>query len=328
MMTKRIQLLLLLACLFPLHLLADDNRLSYIEFWIDNDRTFKGTVDATQFIIDGSSLSEGLHTLNYRAIDSRGNSSALHTWMFCRIKKQTVGSAKLEYWTDEDAHKTREVKDSTVSFAIDASALSEGLHTLYYRLTAEGSTSSAVHSWMFYRTSLKPRATKIKSYRIWWNDHQDKAVEVALADVSTEVFYEETLAVPEYARNDGYSQDYTARFHIMFIDDQGGHSSVETGVVSYPDVYPPSTTLTAERTAGTDKVVLRWTSNKQNVQSYNVYYSENGEPYLLWQSGITNREATFTGQHGTNYRFVVTACDDKGNYEAIEERKAAKVELR
>ena len=127
MMTKRIQLLLLLACLFPLHLLADDNKLSYIEYWFDNDRATKGMVEATQFIIDGSRLSEGLHTLNYRAIDSRGNSSAVHAWMFCRIKKQAVGSVRLEYWTDEGTHQTREVKDSTVSFAIDASALSEGL---------------------------------------------------------------------------------------------------------------------------------------------------------------------------------------------------------
>ena len=54
-------------------------------------------------------------------------------------------------------------------------------------------------------------------------------------------------------------------------------------------------------------------------------YSENGEPYLLWKANTTEQSATFRGQQGVSYKFIVTARDKDGNYEAVEESKAVKV---
>ena len=94
----------------------------------------------------------------------------------------------------------------------------------------------------------------------------------------------------------------------------------------YPDIYPPRTKLTA--TLQADSVNLQWTANKDNVRDFNVYYSENGQPYVLWLPNVMQQHAVFRGQKGTTYRFLVTAREDKGHYEALEESKTVKVEFK
>jgi hypothetical protein len=302
-----------------------------LEYWIDNRSHSSINVNDTtvNFMLNAASEAEGLHTLHYRLTSTNGTASPVQSWMFYRTGKSSVGDLKLEYWIDNGSHRSLSANDSTVVFMLNAASESEGLHTLHYRLTSTNGTASPVQSWMFYRMSAKPKATRLKSYRIWWNNHQDKAVEVAVPDSSaTQLLYDEVLAVPSYARNDGYSSGYEARFHIVFIDDQGNRSAVETATVSYPDVFPPQPTLTATQKAGTNMVELTWKADKKNIKDYNVYYSENGEPFILWLPNTTRQQATFSGQQGTTYRFVVTARDDKGNYEAIEEPKAQTVEIR
>lgn len=385
-----------LACLLALTAAADDRTLTAGEYWIDNNHNQRTTVDIgsdglMQFVLDASTLSEGLHTLHYRAQDSEGSYSPAQAWLFYRIKATETGTLTLdywvdegdhetcaladgqtafvldasnlseglhtlhyrlntlsgqtgaertwlfyrvapayesgirtlEYWVDEGQHETRTLTENDVAFTLDASALGEGLHTLNYQLREEGGRVSPQQQWLFYRITSKPRTSSLKWYRVWWNDHQDKAVDIQLADGTVEYLYEETLAVPDYARNDGFSRNNTATFHIVFCDDQGNFSPIESAVVGYPDIYPPVTTLTASKSA--DGIALSWKSSENTVRDWNVYYSENGEPYLLWKANTTEQSATFRGQQGVSYKFIVTARDKDGNYEAVEESKAVKV---
>ena len=387
-----------LACLLALTAAADDRTLTAGEYWIDNNHNQRTTVDIgsdglMQFVLDASTLSEGLHTLHYRAQDSEGSYSPAQAWLFYRIKATETGTLTLDYWVDEGDHETRALADgqtafvldasnlseglptlhyrlntlsgqtgaertwlfyrvapayesgirtleywvdegqhetrtlteNDVAFTLDASALGEGLHTLNYQLREEGGRVSPQQQWLFYRTSPKPAGISLSYYRIWWNDHQDKAVDIQLADGTVEYLYEETLAVPDYARNDGFSRNNTATFHIVFCDDQGNFSPIESAVVGYPDIYPPVTTLSASKNA--DGIALSWKSSENTVRDWNVYYSENGEPYLLWKANTTEQSATFRGQQGVSYKFIVTARDKDGNYEAVEESKAVKVTL-
>ena len=300
-------------------------------YWIDDrtDKIVTGSVDGTevQFVLDASAQPEGLHALHYRLTDDQGRHSPAHTWLFYRYVNEAVGASTLEYWIDETGgHSTLTITDAETAFVVDASALAEGLHTLYYRVTEEGGRTSPQQSWRFYRVSPRPVGTHISWYRIWWNDHEDQAVTLQVANESPELLYEETLAVPEYARNDGYSRNNTARFHIVFADDQGNLSPMETAVVGYPDIYPPVTTLSASTQA--DSITLSWTSNEDMVRGWNVYYSENGEPYVLWKSNITEQMAIFRGRQGAAYKFIVTARDAHNNVEAIEEGKAVSVVIR
>lgn len=300
-----------------------------IEYWIDEGTHNTHTIaegEMTAFIVDASAASEGLHRLSYRVKNSELHHSAVQTWLFYRaMPKNTVENATLVYWFDDGQQQTAAIDGQEVSFLADASALAEGLHRFSYNISYNDNQLSDTHTWTFYKVSNAPRATALKWYRVWWNNHEDKAIEVQLPDGTSEYLYEETLAVPEYARGDAYSHNSKARFHLVFCDNQGQLSPVESAEVPYPDIYPPHTTLTANLQA--DSVSLSWLANKDNVRDYNVYYSENDQPYILWLPNTTRTEAVFRGQRGTAYRFLVIARDDKGNYEAMEESKAVRVEF-
>ena len=305
-------------------------RVSSYEYWIDDrtDQMATGTVEGqeVQFVLDASELPEGLHALHYRLTDNQGQHSPAQAWLFYRCVAEQAGACTLEYWIDDDeTHEQRSINSSETSFILDAANTEEGLHTLHYRLNSLTGIDGAERTWQFYRVSPKPAGSRISWYRIWWNDHEEQAVTMQVENGGRELLYEEVLTVPEYARNDGYSRDYTARFHIVFGDDQGNLSPVESATVAYPDVYAPNTTLTATQSG--NGITLTWTPDEDYVKDYNVYYSENGEPYVLWKPNTTQQAATFRGQPGYSYRFIVTARDVNGNYEAIEESKAVSVTL-
>ena len=320
----------LFACLFALQAYADDRSVVAAEYWMDSQQDNRTTVsiegESAQFEVDASGLAEGLHTLHYRVRDDAGNYSPALAWLFFRYVSPTSGTYLLEYWIDEGTHQTTTVNGADAALIVDAATVAEGLHTLHYRLNTTSGQTGSEQAWQFYRIPSKPAGSRIAWYRIWWNDHPDRAVTVQIQDGGGEYLYEEVVAVPEYARNDGYTRNYTARFHIVFGDDQGNISPMQTAVVGYPDVYPPVTTLTASATS--TSVKLEWSADMDDVRDYNVYYSENDEPYVLWLSHITQTSATFRAQPNTSYRFMVTGRDQKNNYEAMDEARAVKVTIK
>ena len=52
------------------------------------------------------------------------------------------------------------------------------------------------------------------------------------------------------------------------------------------------------------------------IAFYNVYVSDNGGPFTLWQSDTTATSATFTGVAGHTYGFYSVATDNVGNVQA------------
>ncbi len=56
-------------------------------------------------------------------------------------------------------------------------------------------------------------------------------------------------------------------------------------------------------------------ANGTGIAAYNVYVSDNGGAYTLFQSQTTNTSATFTGQDGHKYSFYSVATDHAGNVE-------------
>ncbi|MBR1447881.1 MAG: fibronectin type III domain-containing protein [Prevotella sp.] len=299
-----------------------------IEYWADNlpHQSASANTGDVNFMFDASELAEGLHAFHYLLKDANGVISAERLWLFYRVKPQSEAEdCVMVYWID-DAQPQQATDFSTdAPFAIDANTLDEGIHTLHYYMKNGGGATSALHSWMFYKTSTAPKGTRIDHYRVWWNDYTDKAVEVKVPDGGSTFVYQDVLAMPDYAKNDGSSRRNTAIIHIQFFDELGNVSPIESAEVGYPDVYPPVTTLQVSTTHATGSVVLKWESNEDGVRDWNVYYAEGEQPYLLWKANTTEQKATFRGQHGSTYRFIVTARDVSGNYEAMEESKAVKV---
>lgn len=235
-----------------------------------------------------------------------------------------------EYWIDSDYDSRMAINLSNEEFLldIDAGTFPEGLHTLNYRIQDGQGNFSSLNVHKFYRVVPSKHGSKITKYRFWWNDYLDKAIDVQLSEESAEFLYEETLVVPDYARYDGFSDDYSARFSIVFTDDNGNHSAIQPAVVFYKDVIPPVTTVTVDNAVATDSVTILWTANEKSANIFNVYYSENDSPYILWKANTTDKEAIFCGRNGGSYKFIVTSHDASGNYEAMEESKAVKVEFK
>lgn len=301
------------------------------EYWIDNSE--KQDIDVSNdqiaLTLDVSKFSESMHTLSYRVKDNEGKYSPLQTWIFFKnplhdtsVKNKT---ASIEYWFDDKSNVLQSyiASNDTINFSVDATPLKSGLHTLNYRVKDILGNYSRIHTWAFFKTESKP--TKISWYKYWWNNNEDKAVKVNVENDDAEFMFNKELTIPTYAMTDGYSDNSIARFHIVFGDDMGNTSNIEWADVSYPDVIPPVSVIEADKEQVNESVTLKWHVTNDQVEDYNIYYSENDQPFVLWLPNTTKETANFKGHAGATYRFTVTARDKAGNRERFEESKNVKV---
>lgn len=301
------------------------------EYWIDNNEKQEIAIDNDQiaFVLDASKVNEGMHTLNYRVKDNEGKYSPLQTWIFFKDVHHDTSvvnkTASVEYWFDDKFNVLQShiaFKD-TIEFSVDATPLKTGLHTLNYRVKDVLGNYSQIHTWAFFKTGNKP--TKISWYKYWWNNNEDKAVKENIENDDVEFIFNKELTIPVYAMTDGYSNKSIARFHIVFGDDMGNVSNTEWADVSYPDVIPPVSAIEVDKEQATESVTLKWYVSNDQVEDYNIYYSENDQPFVLWLPNTNKETATFKGNAGTTYRFTVTARDKAGNRETFDDNKNVEV---
>ncbi|MBI1741617.1 hypothetical protein HYR54_00940 [Candidatus Acetothermia bacterium] len=72
-------------------------------------------------------------------------------------------------------------------------------------------------------------------------------------------------------------------------------------------------------TEASTNFIVEWSGSDDTsgIKGYNVFVSENGSPYALWQLNTEVTSATFLGQRGKTYSFYSTATDQAGNQEDI-----------
>ena len=87
-------------------------------------------------------------------------------------------------------------------------------------------------------------------------------------------------------------------------------------IVNTIDAGPPSSTVAAlPATTTTPGFTVSWSGSDgagPGIAGYNVYVSDNGGPFTLWQSATTATSATYTGQVGHTYGFYSVATDNLG----------------
>ena len=239
----------------------------------------------------------------------------------------------LTYWMDyvSDYGTTIPVDDGkNFSFTLDTSGLEYGIHTFNYIVTDDQGMNSLLYTLGF----LKGRPTdgekplKVTWCEYWWNDHTDMAVHEAIDCDSATFIFERQLVVPEYAKEDGFSNNNMARFNIIFGDDEGGCSAVFSADVDCTDIFPPETVIEADKQEADGSVTLTWHVENDQLQYYNVYYSENGKPFVLWLPNTTATNAVFDGRKGRSYRFAATATDKAGNRGVIKEENTVTVRFK
>lgn len=322
----------ILACLLSIQMgFAQEKNVVNCQYWIDSGDRQEIAVDGEQveFQVDASMISEGLHTLNFHVMDSKGFYSPLQTWLFFRnalnVNNVENKTASMEYWFDDKANVIQVYMslNDTIDISIDVTPLKYGLHTLNYRVKDLLGNYSSTHTWIFYKS--EPKATKICWYKYWWNNNEDKAVTENVEYDGEEYIFDMELTVPEYAMTDGFTANSIARFHIVFGDDLGNVSNVEWADVAYPDITPPISSIIADKEQVNESVIVKWQANEDYIEDYNIYYSENDQPFVLWLSNTITETATFKGRAGSSYRFTVTARDKSGNREHLDENKFVKV---
>ena len=113
-----------------------------------------------------------------------------------------------------------------------------------------------------------------------------------------------------------------------------GHATITATSVSNSTIKQscvinvhPITTSFSVKSTDDNNVLLEWKAiyNKYDISDYNVYVSENDKPFILWLPNTTKNSASFKGEIGKTYRFIVTTRDKNGNVEKYDENKCVVV---
>jgi RHS repeat-associated protein len=95
------------------------------------------------------------------------------------------------------------------------------------------------------------------------------------------------------------------------------------------DASAPTSSVTAPANSPPNFTVS-WTGQDDGgsgIASYDVYVSDNGGPFTLWQSDTSATSATYTGQVGHTYGFYSVATDNVGNVQPTPAAAQATVQI-
>ncbi|MBP5628946.1 MAG: InlB B-repeat-containing protein [Bacteroidaceae bacterium] len=170
-----------------------ENALTTYDYWFDgyydSRHTASVPTDGTVALdLDVSALTPGLHTLSIRVNDSQGLTSQLVTRSFLVVNTDEVADntvATFRYWIDNnyDEQTIVSAATGTVAVDVDASALTPGLHRLYYQLQDAQGLYGPVTVTSFTVPDIKdtPAQTKepkIAAYEYWFDDQPRHRVDV------------------------------------------------------------------------------------------------------------------------------------------------------
>ena len=215
---------------------AESSVAKSLRYWFDDAQTVTTTEITTgSTMLDASALIEGLHTIHYQVVDSKGSLSTPVSSVFMKMDA-TAGTVanRLRYWFDDDASSVREANVSQGVQMLDVSGLLTGLHTVCYQLIDDNGKVGTPYTGIFMKAFDKVIATgenRINQYQYWLNNRCEAMQTVTLDDatnpytligllpmqnepIRSQLFhFEITDGEPTvYARNE---------FHIRFHDAAG-----------------------------------------------------------------------------------------------------------
>ena len=196
-----------------------------IEYWVDTDYDDRSTMtvsdDSVAFTLDASNLREGMHTLYYRFRDNEGEHSYLHAWDFFvarYVNNDSINVTEVEYWVDtiRSNTQTKSVTDGAVAFTIDASAMRQGLHTLFYRFRDNENGYSYLHTWQFFVVRLRQYETpSVIQCEYWFDDNVANRQTVDVTEPNA------VLSISAVGMKSG-----THTFYYRFRDNEGEYGQL------------------------------------------------------------------------------------------------------
>lgn len=252
-----------------------ENALTTYDYWFDgyydSRHTASVPTDGTVALdLDVSALAPGVHTMSIRVNDKQGLTSQLVTRSFLVVNTNAVDDntlATFRYWIDNDydSQVTVSAASGTVAVDVDASALSPGIHRLYYQLQdAQGLYGPVtVTSFSVPDTKDTPAQTKepkIAAYEYWFDDLPRHRVEVeptaslvlSSQDITVEGVVAKTVT-PDYTFRADTKQVWVRQdiaFGLQVFNDAGAPTPAQIDSVKSCGIKvdPTWTTLTNEQT--------------------------------------------------------------------------------
>ena len=149
-----------------------------LRYWFDDEVAPSGAINTLsgQYMLDVSSLMDGLHTLHLQIIDNKGVAGYIGSNIFLKMgSSDALAAMKLLYWFDDD-NNLKQINISGGVQLIDASALTEGLHTLHYQVMDSQGQMTPSASTMFLRVSTSDETLTAKKLRYWFDEDATTAV--------------------------------------------------------------------------------------------------------------------------------------------------------
>ncbi len=117
--------------------------------------------------------------------------------------------------------------------------------------------------------------------------------------------------------NDPTGTVITAQASIVFDTNAAIATNPASNTI---DAGPPTSSVAPLPTASLPQFTVSWSGQDDpggsGIASYDIYVSDDGGPFTLWQSGTTQTSAVYTGAVGHTYTFYSVATDNVGNVEA------------
>lgn len=156
-----------------------------VEYWIDTtDGRNSAAMSANMFSseIDMNKISDGIHLLSYRVQDDAGHWSAPRTSIFFKNSAPApTAVTTIEYWVDTPEKKTSAPMESGVFNAeLDMATLSEGIHTISYRVQDDAGHWSAPRTSVFFKNTSAFVPSLISGYEYWVNDDTENRINITL----------------------------------------------------------------------------------------------------------------------------------------------------
>lgn len=147
-----------------------------VNYWFDGDvegMKSTSTLSGKQ-TLDASILTEGLHTLHFQVIDTKG-AAAVGSTLFYKTNANTVATAKfVNYWFNGNPTTGKTVDATSGLSAIDASALKEGIHTLHCQIIAADNVAYSVGSAIFMKLDDHSASIKAGKLTYWFDSETTK----------------------------------------------------------------------------------------------------------------------------------------------------------
>ncbi len=148
---------------------------SGLQYWFDDDEKSvkKTNLQNGVSTIDVSAINEGLHTLHYQILDNHNKPSYIASAFFMKTGKslgdETLRAERLMYWFDDEEKIVQADLDAGMNL-LDASHLTEGLHTLHYQVLCNNGALTEARSAFFFRVNYDANSAKAKEMRYWYDD--------------------------------------------------------------------------------------------------------------------------------------------------------------